>query len=109
MNALVIEYHDVFQLYLRMGKELAKIMDMEDSQNPGTFVESILESHDYLVRIEQVNSRILQLFEDWEECRTTIDPQMEEEVRELAWAAKAQAVRLRRLCSIYTQRLQGVR
>jgi hypothetical protein len=108
MNALAIEYYDVFQLYLRLGKELTKIMDMADPQNPRAFAESILESQDYLARIEQVNSRILQLFEDWEASRATIDPQMKEEVCELAWAAKTQAVQLKKLCGIYAQRLQEV-
>ncbi len=109
MNALAIEYHDVFQLYLKVGKELAKIMDMGSLKNPQAFFESILTNHDCLIRIEQVNSRILQLFEDWEEWRPSIDPQMQDEVRELARAAKAQAVQLGKLCSIYAQRLQEVR
>jgi len=109
MNALAIEYQDVFQLYLKLGQELAKIMDIDDIKNPQGFVESIFADHDCMVRIEQVNSRILQLFEDWEECRVSIDPEMQDEVRELARAAKAQAVQLRRLCNIYAQRLQAVR
>ena len=106
MNALAIEYQDVFQLYLRLGKELAKIMDIDDIGNPQGFVESIFTDHECMIRIEQVNSRILQLFEDWEACRTNIDPEIQDEVRELARAAKAQAVQLRRLCNIYAQRLQ---
>lgn len=109
MNALAIEYQDVFQLYLKLGKELAKIMDIDDIKNPQGFVESIFADHDCLIRMEQVNSRILQLFEDWEACRTNIDPEMQDEVREIARAAKAQAVQLRKLCSIYAQRLQIVR
>jgi len=109
MNALAIEYQDVFQLYLRMGKELAKIMDVDDAANPRTLVESILANHDCLIRIEQVNSRILRLFEDWEACRTSIDPDMQDEVLEVARAARAQAVQLRKLCSIYAQRLQAER
>ena len=109
MNALAIEYQDVFQLYLKLGKELSKIMDMDDINNPQVFVESILANHDCMIRIEQVNSRILRLFEDWEACRTSIDPEMQDEVRELARAAKAQAVQLRELCSICAQRLQAVR
>ena len=109
MNALAIEYQDVFQLYLRLGKELAKIMDTESISNSQDFVESILANHDCLIRIEQVNSRILQLFEDWETCRTGIDPQMQDKLRQLAQAAKAQAVQLRKLCGIYAQRLQQAR
>jgi hypothetical protein len=89
-----------------LGKELAKIMDIDDIRNPQGFVESIFTDHECMVRIEQVNSRILQLFKDWESCSTNIDPDMQDEVRELARAAKAQAVQLRRLCNIYAQRLQ---
>ena len=106
MNALAIEYQDVFQLYLKMGKELVKIMDIDDIKNPQGLVESIFTDPACLIRIEHVNSRILQLFEDWEACRTNIDPEIQDEVRELARAAKKQAVQLRKLCSIYAQRLQ---
>jgi len=109
MNALATEYQDVFQLYLKLGKELAKIMDMDDAHSPRAFVESLCANHDCLIRLEQVNSRILQLFEDWEVCSTSIDPEMQDEVRELARAAKDQAVQLKRLCSIYAQRLETVR
>ena len=109
MNALAIEYQDVFQLYLRMGMELAKIVDIDDTTNPQALVESILPNHDCLIRIELVNSRILRLFEDWEACRTSIDPEMQDEVLEIARAARAQAVQLRKLCSICAQRLQAER
>jgi hypothetical protein len=109
MNALATEYQDVFQLYLKLGKELVKIMDIEDIKNPQDFIESILATHDCLIRIEQVNSRILRLLDDWEACRISIDPQTEDQIRELARSAKAQAVQLRKLCSLYAQRLQEVR
>lgn len=109
MNALATEYQDVFQLYLKLGKELARILDAEDINNPRALAEFILANPDCLIRIELVNSRILRLFDDWEACRISIDPQTEDQVRELARAAKAQAVQLRKLCIIYAQRLQEVR
>jgi hypothetical protein len=109
MSAIVTEYKEVFQLYLRLGRELTKIMDIDDTKNPQVFVESILANRDYMTRIEQLNARVLQLSEDWEKYRSSIDPEMEEQIRELATAAKAQAVQLKELCSIHAQRLQIIR
>ena len=106
MNALAIEYQHVFRLYLKLGKELAKIMDIDDIGNPQGFVESIFTDHESMIRFEQVNSRMLQLLEDWEASRMNMDPDIQNEVRELARAAKAQAVQLRRLCNIYAQKHQ---
>jgi hypothetical protein len=109
MSAIAAEYQEVFQLYLRLGKELTKIMGIDDAKNPQFFVESILANRDYMTRIEQLNSRVLQLSEDWERYRTSVDLEAEDQIRELAAAARAQAVRLKELCSIHAQKLQIIR
>ena len=38
MNALATEYQDVFQLYLKLGKELARIIDLKNIKNHQDFV-----------------------------------------------------------------------
>ena len=109
MNALASEYQDVFRLYLRLGKDLAKIMDIDDKANPQDYVESILANRDCLMRIEQMNSRILRLSEAWKKCRATLDLESQDEIEELAGEARSQAVRLRELCGTHVQKLQKVR
>jgi hypothetical protein len=109
MNALAAEYQDVFKLYLRLSQDLAKIMDVSDSQNPQAFVESILENRDNLARIEQMNSRVLQLSDACEKCRASLDPESREEVGNMAQAAKVQAIRLKELCGMHAQKIQAAR
>jgi hypothetical protein len=109
MNALAAEYQEVFQLYLKLGRELAKILEVDYAKHPNAYVESILENREHLTRIEQMNAQVMRLSEDWEKHRMDMDPEGQNGVREIAGAAKEQAVRLKELCSIHAQRLQTVR
>jgi hypothetical protein len=109
MNALAAEFQDIFKLYLRLSQDLAGIMDETNSQNPQQLIESILRNRDSLARIEQMNSRILQLSDTCDKCRADLDLESQEEIRNLAQAAKTQAIRLKELCSLHAQKIQSTR
>ncbi len=109
MSSLITEFQEVFQLYLRLGEKLAKILNIGDSQNPQALAESILQNRDCLVRIEQMNLQILQLSSDWEKCRETLDSESRGEICKLAEAAKSQAIRLKELCNIHSEKLKIAR
>jgi len=109
MNALASEYQDIFRLYLRLGNDLAKIMDIDETKNPQAFVESILKNRENLIRIEQMNSRILRLSEEWKANRATLDLESQDEIEELASKAKSQAVRLKEMCDAQVKKLLSVR
>jgi hypothetical protein len=109
MNVLATEYQDVFSLYLRLSQDLTEIMDENNSQNPQQLIESILRNRDSLSRIEQMNSRIVQLSDAFAQCRAELDLKSQEEIQNLAQAAKAQAIRLKELCSIHAQKIQATR
>jgi len=108
-NPLAAEFHDVFELYVKLGEELAKIMDVGNSEDPQILADTILKNRECLVRIEQMNSHVLRLSNEWKQCRTTLDAQSEKEIRALAEAARAQAIRLQELCGRHVQKLQNVR
>jgi hypothetical protein len=109
MNAFASEFQDVFKLYLRLSQDLAGIMDESNSHNPHQLIESILQNRDSLIRIEQMNSHILQLSDAYNKCRANLDPKSQEEIRNLAQAAKAQAIRLKELCGIHALKIQAAR
>ena len=109
MTNLADEFRDVFSLYIRLGKELTRIMDVGDSKDPQVLVNSILQNRDCLERITQMNSRVVQLSENWAKCRNHLDPESRSEAHNLAAAAKAQAARLQELCSVNTEKLRRVR
>jgi hypothetical protein len=109
MNNFASEFQDVFQLYLKLGEELEKLMDVKDSKDSQALVRFILQNRDCLVRVEQMNSRVRQLSDDWRKCRDKLDPKSRNEARNLAEAARAQAVRLKNLCTIQAQKLETAR
>jgi hypothetical protein len=109
MNSVASDFQDVFKLYLRLSQDLTQIMDADNSQDPQALVQSVLKNRDCLAQIERMNSRVLQLSVNWEKCRDNLDPASVNEVRELAQAAKAQATRLKELCSMHAQKLQMTR
>jgi hypothetical protein len=109
MKNFVAEFQDVFTLYLKLAEELTKIMNVDDSKDPQALVRAILENRDCLDRITQMNTRVLQLSDAWQKCRAHLDPESRDKARNLAEAAKAQAMRLQELCSVKTQKLQTTR
>ena len=109
MNTLTADFQDVFSLYLRLGEELTRVLDVEDSKDPQALVESVLENQDCLARIEQMNARILQLSESWGKCRDQLDPDSQIKIRDLAQASRAQALRLKDLCAKHAQKIQATR
>jgi hypothetical protein len=109
MKTLASDFEDVFKLYLRLGQDLARILDIEDSDHSQALARSILENRDCLVRIEQMNSRILQLSSNWEKCRDSLDPASANAIQELARSTRAQAMHLKELCSRHAEKLQIAR
>ncbi len=109
INPLAAEFRELFKLYVKLGEELTKIMNMGDSENPKALAETILKNRDCLIRIEQMNSRVLHLSDEWKRHRGKLAPDSEKEVRALAKAARIQAARLHEMVSIHMQKIQNVR
>jgi hypothetical protein len=109
MNKLAAEFREVFNLYIKLGDEISRIMDADDSKDPQMLVNSILQNRECLERITQMNSRVVQLSDAWGRCRNQLDPESRKEAHDLATAARAQAVRLQELLSVRTEKLRRVR
>ncbi len=108
-SALAQEFQDVFQLYLKVGEELGKIMETEEGNDPIALADSILKNRDTLIRIENMSFRVLKLSEQWEQYRSNLCPDSPDEMRDLAGAAKAQAIRLKELCHHQSEKILAVR
>ena len=109
MHPLAAEFRELFQLYVKLGEDLAKIMNVDDSKDSRILSETILKNHDCLIRIEKMNSRVLHLSNEWKQSRGKLAPDSEKEIHALAKAARTQAMRLQELCSAHMQKLQKVR
>jgi hypothetical protein len=109
MKNLVSEFQEVFSLYLKLGEDLTKIMSIDDSKDPGAFVKAILQNRNSLEQIAQMNSRVMQLSDTWQKCRSQFDPATREKIRVLVDASRAQAKQLQELCGLHAKKLQVVR
>jgi hypothetical protein len=108
MKNFAAEFRDIFSLYVKLGEQLAKILNTGDANASQNVVHSVLQNKDSLAQISQMNSRITKLSEDWIQCRLQLDPADREEADKMAAAAKAQALRLQELCHIHAQKLQTI-
>jgi hypothetical protein len=108
MHNLALEFREVFNLYIKLGEELARIMDVDDTKDPQALIRSVLQNRDCLDRIAQMNTRVINLSDAWEKCRSQLDPKSRSDICDSAAAARDQAVRLQQLCSAQTEKLRMV-
>jgi len=109
MHYLVQEFQDLVKRYQDLGKELSGVLEGTDSGNPQVLVQSILQNRDCLSRIIQIDVQVQQLSGDWQKTAPQLDSNMRLQVRALADAAKAQAVRLKGLCGAYAEKIENAR
>lgn len=108
-NPLTAEFHDVFKLYEKLEEELTKITDVGNSEDPQILSETILKNRECLVRIEQMNSRVLYLSDSWKQHSCNQDSKTEKDIHALAEAARSRVIRLQELCRTHMQKLQNAR
>jgi hypothetical protein len=109
MEKLTAEFREVFSLYIKLGDEITRIMDVDGSKGPHVLVNSVLQNRECLERIAEMNSRVVQLSDAWEKCRNRLDPETRKEAHNLAAAARAQAIRLQELCAAGAEKLRNIR
>jgi hypothetical protein len=108
MRNFASEFQTVSRLYLELGDELAGIQS-EDSNNSRTYLESILRKRDCLAKLEQTNSRALQLSSEWKECRSKLSTKAQNEIEVTAKELRVSAIRLNQLCVTHAQKIQSAR
>lgn len=106
MRDFVAEFQELNSLYHKLGAELAEEMNAVNANDPHSLVGSVLRCRDRFVRIEQMNTRVLQLAADWEKSRSRLDSKTRDEAQSLAAAAKAHALQLKELFNSYVQKIE---
>lgn len=94
MNNLVSEFQALSQLYLQIEQEISGVMSAQDPKDSQLLARSILRNRECLARIEQMNSRVLCLSNEWKKHRADLDPQTRNETEALAAAVRAQIARI---------------
>jgi hypothetical protein len=109
MTNFVSEFKAMAATYSEIGEELASALEVDDSQNSKSLIQSILANRDSLSRIGQMNSRVILVSDEWKKSRATIDSKSWDEINRLAENALRQAVRLNHLCSLTAKKLESAR
>jgi hypothetical protein len=90
------ELQYLLELYTRLDAELTTLDESVKSNGPSAAVESVLRNRDLFSRIEQMNSRLLQLAKEWEKFGPHLDPETRRRTLQLAEKARKQAMSLAR-------------
>jgi hypothetical protein len=108
MRNFVGEFGALSQAYHQLTEELSGTWN-ENSGDSQNLAGSILQSRGCLARIEQMNSRVLQLSQEWKKQRPNLDSKSRQQVDGLVDLARKQAIRLHDLCSSQTQKLNSAK
>ncbi len=103
------EFGAVSQDYHQLGEELSGALKANQAGGLRTLAGTILQSRDCLARIEQMNSRVLLLSQEWKEQRPHLDTKSRRQVDSLVQAAREQAIRLHELCRSQAEKLKLVK
>jgi hypothetical protein len=109
MTDFAAEFRDVFSRYEALGRELAKIVNSDNSPDAHSLVQSILQNQDCLTRIIRMSADVTRLSDAWLLRRSSLETGTRAEAESYAEAARAQAVKLQEMCRLHAQKLQTIR
>jgi hypothetical protein len=94
------------ELYTRMGTELAKLNGMADGAGVGTLAETIHRNSEIFTRIDQMNTRVFQLAQEWEKLRPHMDGASRAKTQALAGKVRKQAEEISAAIDLHAKALQ---
>lgn len=109
MKNFASELQVISQLYQQVREEFVQRVSEIDANDLRALVKSILRNRACLAKIEQMNSRVCQVSDEWKKCRSNLDPKSRLEIDGLVEAARGQAVQLYQFCDMQARKVQAVR
>ncbi len=94
MILLESELQGLSELYSRLSAELSPVTEGDST----AAVEATLRNKELFERIERMNTRLVQLVQEWKAISPSLDPDSRQRARSLARRALEEAIRLSRLC-----------
>ncbi len=86
------------ELYSRLSSEFASLSKSGQAGDSSATVACILRNEDLFARLEQMNSRLLQLATEWEQLSPQLDSASRRQTQQLAGKVREQALSLASLC-----------
>ncbi len=109
MNNPLSEFQDLIALYRNAAEKLTGIFKTVDAADNRALSQSILKHRDVLTQISRMEVRASQLWDSWKAIESQLDPKSRKEVTSAIEKAKAEATRLKDLCSEHANILEAVR
>jgi len=109
-NKLAEEFRDLLELYVKLTADLTRIADTgESEEDPQALIQSILDNHSCLTDIQQLNKRLIQLYDVWKGKEASAGLTDGDEVRVVVKDVREQVRQLEKLCSFGVQKVEARR
>ena len=99
MKLFFSELEYLSELYGRLETEIGSGRHQSSFDNAEDLAETVLRSRDLLRRIEQMNSRVTQLVEEWQTYKLSIGEEQKEEIQALARTVSGKGWALHSVCN----------
>ncbi|MDR1726778.1 MAG: hypothetical protein LBT74_02415 [Acidobacteriota bacterium] len=109
VNELAAEFEDVLKGYVRVAADFSRIVQVDDDGDPQALIQSILDNRGCLEEIQQINQRMVRLYDAWERSRADADAADRREIGGIVEAVRAQAQELEKICVIKAQKVEARR
>ncbi len=109
MKDFAREFQAISQIYEQVREELIRMLSAIDANNPRALVKSILQNRACLAKIDQMDSKVHQLSDEWKKHRLTLDLKSRTGIDGIVDAAHGQAIRLHQFCDIQARKVQAGR
>lgn len=107
MNKLADEFRDVLNIYVRLTTDLTRIADAgKFEEDPQALIQSILDNRSCLTEIQQLNTRLTQLYGVWKNKGKGLGLSDGGEIRGIVEDVEAQMRQLEKLCGLGTQKVE---
>jgi hypothetical protein len=109
MSTLAPKLQELTEFYRTMEVDLAKILNVAETNDAEALIDSILKNHDCLAQIEHMRARVLQLTGEFKMDQSHLDLKSQNEIQTLAADAKERAIRLHELCAVAAPKIEAER
>jgi hypothetical protein len=109
MHTLAAEFQEVLCQYLKLTEAIKQIVAIDESQDSQALVRSIIDNQDYLMKIQQMDARVLELSERLKRSQKELNATDYAKIKGVSNAVTVQALHIREQCRLLEQRVQSRR
>ena len=110
MNKPADEFKDILNLYVKLTADLTRIADISKSEDdPQALIQSILDNRSCLMEIQQLNKRLMLLYEAWKNNGVSDCLSDDDEIGGIIDDVRKRLQELEKLCGVGVQKVEDRR